>query len=105
MLDNQFQSAYKSGHSTETALVNIKSDIGASLAKVHPTALVMFDLSLFLYTLFYTLILHVILLRDIATLGIIFMLMTLKYIVIYHHLVNHQIVLIYKTVYRTFKGG
>jgi hypothetical protein len=31
-LDNLFQSVYKSGHSTETDLVNIKSDIEASLA-------------------------------------------------------------------------
>jgi hypothetical protein len=37
-LDNLFQSAYKSGHSTETALVNIKSDIEASLAKGQPPA-------------------------------------------------------------------
>jgi hypothetical protein len=42
-LDNQFQHAYKSGNSTETALVNIKSDKEASLAKGRPTALVMLD--------------------------------------------------------------
>jgi hypothetical protein len=44
-LDNLYQSAYKSGHSTETALLNIKSNIEMSLAKGHPTALVMLDLS------------------------------------------------------------
>ena len=37
-LDNSYQSAYKSGHSTETALLSIKNDIEA-------TALVLLDLS------------------------------------------------------------
>jgi hypothetical protein len=56
-LDNLFQSAYKSGHSTETALVNIKSDIEASLAKGHPTALVMLDLSAAFDTIDHTILL------------------------------------------------
>jgi hypothetical protein len=52
-----FQSAYKSGHSTETALVNIKSYIEASLAKGHPTALVMLDLSAAFDTIDHTILL------------------------------------------------
>jgi hypothetical protein len=56
-LDNLFQSAYKSGHSTENALVNIKSDIEASLAKGHPTALVMLDLSAAFDTIDHTILL------------------------------------------------
>ena len=44
-LGNTFQSAYKSGHSTETALLSIKNDIHISLSKGMPTALVLLDLS------------------------------------------------------------
>jgi hypothetical protein len=44
-LDNVFQSAYKSGHSTETALLKIKSDIHSSLACGMPTSVVLLDLS------------------------------------------------------------
>ena len=44
-LGNTFQSAYKSGHSTETALLCIKNDIHLSLSKGMPTALVLLDLS------------------------------------------------------------
>jgi len=44
-LGNCHQSAYKSGHSTETTLLSIKNDIHASLAKGMPTALVLLDLS------------------------------------------------------------
>ena len=40
-----FQSAYKRGHSTETALLCIKNDIQQSLAEGIPTALVLLDLS------------------------------------------------------------
>ena len=40
-LDNSYQSAYKPGHSTETALLSIKNDIHLSLS----TALVLLDLS------------------------------------------------------------
>ena len=44
-LGNTFQSAYKVGHSTETALLSIKNEIHLSLSKGMPTALVLFDLS------------------------------------------------------------
>jgi hypothetical protein len=40
-----YQSAYKVGHSTETALLCVKSDIENVLAMGLPTALVMLDLS------------------------------------------------------------
>ena len=44
-LDNIYQSAYKAGHSTETTLLKIKSDIHLNLAQGQPTALVLLDLS------------------------------------------------------------
>ena len=44
-LGNTFQSAYKLGHSTETALLCIKNEIHLSLSKGMPTALVLLDLS------------------------------------------------------------
>ena len=44
-LDNQHQSAYKPGHSTETALLSIKDEAHLSLAHGEPTALVLLDLS------------------------------------------------------------
>ena len=44
-LDNSYKSAYKSGHSTETALLSIKSDIQLSLSRGEATALVLLDLS------------------------------------------------------------
>ena len=44
-LGNTFQSAYKAGHSTETALFCIQNEIHLSLSKGMPTALVLFDLS------------------------------------------------------------
>ena len=44
-LGNHYQSAYKTGHSTETALLCIKNDIHISLSKGVPTALVLLDLS------------------------------------------------------------
>ena len=42
-LNNVYQSAYKAGHSTETTLLKIKSDIHLSLAEGKPTALVLLD--------------------------------------------------------------
>ena len=45
-LGNIFQSAYKVGHSTETALLCIKNEIHLALSKGMPTALVLLDLSL-----------------------------------------------------------
>ena len=44
-LDNKYQSAYKSGHSTETTLLKIKNDIHLNLAENKPTGLVLLDLS------------------------------------------------------------
>ena len=44
-LDNPHQSAYKPGHSTETALLSIKNEVHLSLARGEPTALVLLDLS------------------------------------------------------------
>ena len=44
-LDNQYQSAYKSGHSTETALLSIKNEVHLSLSRGEATALVLLDLS------------------------------------------------------------
>ena len=44
-LDSPRQSAYKSGHSTETALLHIKNDIHLSLSGGKPTALILLDLS------------------------------------------------------------
>ena len=44
-LDNSYQSAYKSGHSMETALLSIKNDIHLSLSWGEATALVLLDLS------------------------------------------------------------
>ena len=43
-LDNSYQSAYKSGHSMETALLSIKNDIHLSLSRGEATALVLLDL-------------------------------------------------------------
>ena len=44
-LDNPKQSAYKSGHSTEIALLHIKNEIHLSLSWGKPTALILLDLS------------------------------------------------------------
>ena len=44
-VDNSYQSAYKSGHSTEMALLSIKNDIHLSLSRGEATALVLLDLS------------------------------------------------------------
>jgi hypothetical protein len=44
-LGNIFQSAYKCGHSTETALLKIKNDIHSALACGMPTSVVLLDLS------------------------------------------------------------
>ena len=44
-LENIIQSAYKAGHSTETALLCIQNEIHLSLSKGMPTALVLLDLS------------------------------------------------------------
>ena len=43
-LDNPYQSAYKAGNSTETALLYIKNEIHLSLSKGETTALVLLDL-------------------------------------------------------------
>ena len=43
-LDNPHQSAYKTDHFTETALLHIKNEISLSLSHGDPTALVLHDL-------------------------------------------------------------
>ena len=43
-LDNPYQSAYKAGHSTETALLYIKNEVHLSLSRGETTALVLLDL-------------------------------------------------------------
>ena len=43
-LDNPRQSAYESGHSTETTLLHIKNEIQLSLSRGEPTTLVLLDL-------------------------------------------------------------
>ena len=57
-LGNQNQSAYKSGHSTETALLCIKNDVHNSLSKGMPTALVLLDLSAAFDTIDHKVLLH-----------------------------------------------
>ena len=44
-LNESLQSAYKSGHSTETALVRVKNDIMMSIDQGKPVILVLLDLS------------------------------------------------------------
>ena len=44
-LGEKFQSAYKSHHSTETAIVKVKSDILENISKKKVTALILLDLS------------------------------------------------------------
>ena len=44
-LDNLYQSAYKAGHSTETAIHYIKNEVHLSLSRCKTTALVLLDLS------------------------------------------------------------
>ncbi|XP_072050376.1 uncharacterized protein [Amphiura filiformis] len=44
-LSEKFQSAYKPAHSTETALLRVKSDIASAIDKQHAVLLVMLDLS------------------------------------------------------------
>ena len=44
-LENVSQSAYKQGHSTETALLSIKNEVHLALARVKATAVVLLDQS------------------------------------------------------------
>ena len=44
-LDNKSQSAYKAWHSTETALLTIKSNVHLALARGEATTVVLLDLS------------------------------------------------------------
>ena len=66
-LDNHFQSAYKAGHSTETALLKIKNDIHLNFAHGSATALVLLDLSAAFDTIEHALLLER--LSDIFGLG------------------------------------
>ena len=58
-LDNPHQSAFKPGHSTETALLSIKNEVHLSLARSEPTALVLLDLSAMFDTMVHKSILFV----------------------------------------------
>ncbi len=44
-LENKYQSAYRTGHSTETALLKLKNDIHLNMAENRPTAVILLDLS------------------------------------------------------------
>ena len=44
-LENTYQSAYRAGHSTETALLKLKNDIQINMAENKATAVVLLDLS------------------------------------------------------------
>ena len=57
-LDNTYQSAYKTGHSTETALLSIKNEVHLSLSRGEPTALVLLDLSAAFDTIDHSTLLH-----------------------------------------------
>ena len=57
-LDNPHQSAYKTGHSTEPALLHIKNEIHLSLTRDEPTALVLLDLSAAFDTIDYNTLLN-----------------------------------------------
>ena len=56
-LDNPYQSAYKAGHSTETALLSIKNEVHLSLSRGEPTASVLLDLSAALDTIDHSILL------------------------------------------------
>ena len=43
-LDNLYQSAYKTGHSTETVLLSIKNEVHLSLSRGESIALILLDL-------------------------------------------------------------
>ena len=53
-LDNSYQSAYKSAHSTEMTLLSIKNYIHLSLPQGEATALVLLDLSAAFHTIDYS---------------------------------------------------
>ena len=57
-LDNSYQSAYKTGHLTETALLSIKNEVHLSLSRGPKTALVLLDLSAAFDTIDHSTLLH-----------------------------------------------
>ena len=57
-LDNPYQSAYKTGHLNETALLSIKNEVHQSLSRGEPTALVLLDLSAAFDTIDHSTLLH-----------------------------------------------
>ena len=57
-LDNPYQSAYKRGHSTETALLSIKNEVHLSLSRGEPTALILLDVSAAFDTIDHSTLLH-----------------------------------------------
>ena len=57
-LDNPRQYAYKSCHSTETALLHIKLEIYLSLSQCKPTTLVLLDMSAAFHTSLFNCLSH-----------------------------------------------
>ena len=57
-LDNPYQSAYKTGHSTETALLSIKNEVHLSLSRGEPAALILLNLSTAFDTIDLSTLLH-----------------------------------------------
>ena len=57
-VDNPYQSAYKTGHMTETALLSIKNEVHLSLSRGEPTALILLDLSAAFNTTDHSTLLH-----------------------------------------------
>ena len=57
-LDNPYQSAYKTGHSTETVLLSIKTEVHLSLSRGEPTALILLDFLAAFDTIDYSILLH-----------------------------------------------
>ena len=57
-LDNPYQSAYKTGHSTETALLSIKNEVHLSLSRGELSALILLDLSAAFDTIDHSTLLH-----------------------------------------------
>ena len=57
-LHRKFQSAYKTGHSTETALLRIKSDIMQAMDNGHAVSMVLLDLSAAFDSIDHSILLH-----------------------------------------------
>ena len=57
-LDNPYQSAYKTGHLTETALLSIKNEVHLFLSRGEPTTLILLDFSAAFDTIDHSTLLH-----------------------------------------------